>query len=86
MTGQSVAHVGGMPPDVPVRAGCEVHGELDALNWAWGDIYDMGINGGKYFARRVEGHAETLVRDTLGELNIAIREDWCRKAVRDFSP
>ncbi len=51
---------------------------LEALFLAWGDAYDIGVSGGQWHARRVQGGAD-LVGKTPDELTSAIRADWARE-------
>ena len=51
---------------------------LEALRLAWGDAYEVSINGDKYWASRVDGDGEELTGDTPDDLNTRIRADWAR--------
>ena len=48
---------------------------LEDLDSLWGDEYDVGFRGGRYFARRVDGTGHALYADTPEELDAAIRAD-----------
>jgi hypothetical protein len=51
---------------------------VEALRLAWGDAYEVSVNGDKYRASRVDGDGEELTGDTPDELNARIRADWAR--------
>jgi hypothetical protein len=53
---------------------------VEKLALAWGDRYDIGGQGGRYFARRDDGTGEALEGDTPAALDAAIRADQTRKA------
>ena len=51
----------------------------EALCLAWGDSYqDIGVQDGRWKARRNDGGGRVLTGDTPDELNRAIRADWAR--------
>ena len=51
---------------------------LEALRLAWGDVYDIGFEYGRWIASR-RGAEETLTGDTPDALNVRIRADWARE-------
>ena len=45
------------------------------LGLAWGGVYDIGSQGGRYYARRDDGTGAALEGDAPGELDAAICAD-----------
>jgi hypothetical protein len=52
---------------------------VEELALTWGDTYDIGGQGGRYFARRDDGTGEALEGGTQAELEAAIRADQAQR-------
>jgi hypothetical protein len=52
---------------------------VEELDLAWGHSYDIGSQGGRYFARRDDNTGEAFKGDTPEELDAAIRADHVRE-------
>jgi hypothetical protein len=48
---------------------------LQALDLAWGSLYDLWARGGRYLARRADGTGKPLTGDTADDLIQAMRAD-----------
>jgi hypothetical protein len=52
---------------------------LEALDPAWGHVYDIWASGGRYLARRADGTGEPLTGDTPDDLIQAIQAGQARE-------
>lgn len=52
--------------------------DLDALHFAWDDVFDLGYLGGRFLAYRIDAETpiEPLSGATTDELAAAILRDW----------
>jgi hypothetical protein len=49
---------------------------LEALRLSWGDVYDIGLEAGRWVATRRDGRGGPLDGATPDELNREMRADW----------
>ena len=54
---------------------------LEALRWAWGDVYVVNVRGGVWEAVRRDGIGGAIEAGIPDDLNRAVREDYVFKPV-----
>jgi hypothetical protein len=55
---------------------------LEALDFAWGDVYEIGHEDGIWLAESRDGRGRRLTGKTPDELNAAMRADWAEGRAR----
>jgi hypothetical protein len=53
--------------------------ELGALRFDWGEVYEVGVGPGGYWARRHDGPGQAMMHEDPGELRRQIREDYSER-------